>query len=1074
MDEAELDSFMADLESSSAWRSGAPEAARELLGQLPGSATELQRARLTLLGIDKLVRARSAADAALTILGVRDQAVRASQRALEARAEHALSVLFCEIGDPSAALEHAEAAFALDGDDLDPLLRCRLPLAMADALHEGGRADEARGRYREALVRSRTLEVPWACFQVLNNWAYAELVAGDVEAAADLADQLHQLADQSTTPMKLVHVGTVAEILHTRGRSSEAITLLRKSLRDDTPKALFDAADCWVILADVERATGALGDAGTSLSVAERLSTAHELPALRVEVLRSRAELLAAAGDHAGAYALHRRFHTETLQLRARASETRVLTLQAVLEVDDARRESTRYREMSYRDPLTTLYNRRYVDEDLDRRLAQGTPLAVALLDLDHFKRVNDTCSHEAGDAVLVRLAGLLETTAAGSPDAYAARLGGEEFLLVLPERDLADAQEIAERLRRDIAGLDWSTVAPDVPVTASIGLAVTPGTGRHRVDRGGLLRDADRHLYAAKDAGRNRVEPRVAQFAARTPVSSAGPTVDVIDGRQDRETTELAGVDGDVARLLGDLEASYEGHDDAPAVRRELLAQLPDTDATWVQRAQLTLLGVDELIRDHGAAEAARIAVTIRDRASVGGHRAVQAGASRALSWLFRKVGDPSVALEHAVSALALDGDDLDPALRCRVRLVMADALGECGSFDDAAPHFHDALVHARSLGTPWLSILVVNNWAYGELEAGDLEAAAELAEQMQAIAREHGVPLDLGAVETAAEVLHARGRSDEAVAILRKRLNEDRRHGPITAAGCWLTLAQIERETGDLAAAGPSLDMADRLIAAHAIHTLGVEALGERAELLAALGDHVGAYDAHRRFHSETLELRTRTGEARAQTLHAMLEVDVARSESTRFRELSYRDALTGLLNRRHVDEDLDRRLAATAGPAQPLSVALIDLDHFKRVNDTCSHEAGDAVLTRLARLLETAAAGIPDAYAARLGGEEFLLVLPGLDLSSAHEVAEDLRRLIAVHDWSDLAPEVPVTASIGVATTPHPAGASRDRADLLHHADVHLYAAKGAGRNRVEPSSSRPVGHGRDETPLPQTCG
>ncbi len=374
MDESQLDALIDALESSLAWRSGAPTAAYDLLGQPPDALTALQRARLTLLSIDEVVRARSPADAARTIRRVRDQAMSGAHRALRARAEHALSVLFREIGDPSAAVEHAVAALHHDHDELDPVLRCRLPLAMADAFAESGRHDDARSHYGEALDRSETMNVPWMTLHVLNNWSYAELRAADLEAAAGLADRLQTLADQHAMPVLLVYVGTVAEILHTRGRSGEAIALLRRHLSGDQPHPLIDAAGCWLILADIERETGALVAAGESLARADELVTTYDLPALRVHAVRLHAELCAARGDHVSAYALHRCFHSEALELRSGARETRARTLRAVHEVSEARRESTRYREMSHRDPLTTLYNRRYVDEDLDRRLADGAP----------------------------------------------------------------------------------------------------------------------------------------------------------------------------------------------------------------------------------------------------------------------------------------------------------------------------------------------------------------------------------------------------------------------------------------------------------------------------------------------------------------------------------------------------------------------------------------------------------------------------------------------------------------------------------------------------------------------------
>lgn len=515
------------------------------------------------------------------------------------------------------------------------------------------------------------------------------------------------------------------------------------------------------------------------------------------------------------------------------------------------------------------------------------------------------------------------------------------------------------------------------------------------------------------------------------------------------------------VDRLLEDLESSYERRADAPALVRTLLSTIPATPATEVQRSRLTLLNVSDLVRDRGAAEAVLSVLQMRDRASEIGERALQARAMSALSGLLRDIGDAPRALEHAVEALALDSEDLGAALQCRLLMNMADALAECGSFDEARDRYAQAWERGRSLDQPFLPLMVLNNWAYGELRTGNVGSAADLVEQLQALAAAHGAPLMLVDTGTVAEVLHARGSSHEAISMLQKSLMSGEQHDLYDVTAGTLLIAQIQRETGAHVAAAGSLDVAERLATTHKLHGLRVAALGERAELLATSGDYAGAYAIHTRFHAETLDLRSEANESRAQTLHAMLKVDDARRESARYREMSYRDPLTGLRNRRFTDEDLDRRLtqpgAAVSASTQPLAIALVDLDHFKRVNDTCSHEAGDAVLVRLAGIMETAVSGVPgsrDAYVARLGGEEFLLVLPGVDLEKAWEVAEDLRRQVAALDWSVLAPGVPVTASIGVAATPRPPAPAPDRAGLLRAADHNLYAAKQAGRNRVAP--------------------
>jgi diguanylate cyclase (GGDEF)-like protein len=127
--------------------------------------------------------------------------------------------------------------------------------------------------------------------------------------------------------------------------------------------------------------------------------------------------------------------------------------------------------------------------------------------------------------------------------------------------------------------------------------------------------------------------------------------------------------------------------------------------------------------------------------------------------------------------------------------------------------------------------------------------------------------------------------------------------------------------------------------------------------------------------------------------------------------------------------------------------LSMALIDLDHFKRVNDAASHEAGDIVLQQVANLLSDAAAD--SGLAARLGGEESLLILPGVDRVEAAQRCEQVRRAVATHDWRPITGAIPVTASIGVTTM---VGGQPTSSELLAQADRNLYAAKRSGRNRV----------------------
>lgn len=155
-------------------------------------------------------------------------------------------------------------------------------------------------------------------------------------------------------------------------------------------------------------------------------------------------------------------------------------------------------------DPLTGLLNRRRFLElaqaEQARAQRYGRPVAVLLVDLDHFKRVNDTHGHRMGDAVLRTAADVL--TASRRTSDLAARFGGEELVLLLPETDLKGAVGLAERLRLALAGAQTGLDGIDVRITASIGVAaLRPGESLDS-----LLHRADQALYSAKRAGRDRV----------------------------------------------------------------------------------------------------------------------------------------------------------------------------------------------------------------------------------------------------------------------------------------------------------------------------------------------------------------------------------------------------------------------------------------------------------------------------------------------------------------------------------------------------------------------------------------
>jgi diguanylate cyclase (GGDEF)-like protein len=172
---------------------------------------------------------------------------------------------------------------------------------------------------------------------------------------------------------------------------------------------------------------------------------------------------------------------------------------------------------------------------------------------------------------------------------------------------------------------------------------------------------------------------------------------------------------------------------------------------------------------------------------------------------------------------------------------------------------------------------------------------------------------------------------------------------------------------------------------------------------------------------------------------------------------------DALTGLPNRRAIDDHLKRLLAQAGRSLNPMSAILLDLDHFKQINDTYGHERGDEVLAALGAVMRSKLRGSD--FAGRSGGEEFIVLLPDTDRAGAMRVAEHLRQ--AMHSLNLPGVTRAVTASFGVASYPDDA---LDGETLMRLADRALYSAKQHGRDRVEATSSAGQGLARRETAEP----
>ena len=483
-----------------------------------------------------------------------------------------------------------------------------------------------------------------------------------------------------------------------------------------------------------------------------------------------------------------------------------------------------------------------------------------------------------------------------------------------------------------------------------------------------------------------------------------------------------------------------------APAAMVELqAAEHGWDDLVW--RARLII--ADIAGRRGDVAEQGRVAKQANLWAAEHGDDALLARSHRLLGIFFRRLGDHAEALGHAVAGLR-HADALPPRLRCSQLISLALLLDLNGRFEDANRRFAEALRIAEEHDDADQILTVLNNMAFTAYENEDAAEADRLADQMVSLAERRGIVFDGLHLDTLARIHLLSGRFAEADAVLRPVLDDP--DGPLHSEGdslpeCLLTLTEIYLATGRMALAGATLDAAGALCEQRGLGAVAARVHQARSEWYAEAGRYREAYEEYRLYHARAEALHSAERETRAYAMQAVYEAAEARRSSAQFEEMANRDALTGLFNRRWVDDRLAALVTAARRAGEPLSVALVDLDHFKRINDTHSHAVGDVVLRRVGALLDGFATGSEST--ARLGGEEFVLLLPGVGGQAAEQRCETLAALLRQTDWTAVTGALPVTASIGVTTAPDGLGLAPA---LLSQADHNLYAAKRAGRDRV----------------------
>lgn len=439
-------------------------------------------------------------------------------------------------------------------------------------------------------------------------------------------------------------------------------------------------------------------------------------------------------------------------------------------------------------------------------------------------------------------------------------------------------------------------------------------------------------------------------------------------------------------------------------------------------------------------------------------------------LGWAKFCMGSHAEALDYLMKALAIAEQIGDRSLEAYVLDRVANVYSIFATqVDSALKTQNRAIEMHRELGDRMGEAVVLNNRAYTFIKLGDLDAALETACAALAYAEGEGRDYLLMAVlDTVAEVHLLRDDLDEAKRCTLKSLAiaEELSSKP-DEANSLLSVARVELRRGDPAGAR-----------AHALRSLKIlEQLGAVVELseccrfVSEVFEKSGEYEQALAFFQRYHELREthasgemegrlsdlRMGyklesarkDAEILRLHGLAlerEVEESRITHARLAARASLDALTGLYNRGHLPV-LEEELKAAEAQGVVASLMILDVDRFKDVNDTHGHLAGDHVLIEIARNLTRNARATDTPV--RYGGDEFLVLLIGMDVGDAHAVAERLRRAVSglrvAHGQEMLA----VTVSIGVATVEMESYALPD---LVARADRALYAAKKAGRNRI----------------------
>jgi diguanylate cyclase (GGDEF)-like protein len=457
----------------------------------------------------------------------------AGELAAEAEAHNDLGLVYGNLGDYEGALEHLLAGLRILREEGSTKLGSLLN-NVGNVHFELGDFREAFDSFRFALDAFRDEGGILGAGIALGNLGRASEAQRRHEEAADWYEQslaeFERAGDPRYIPPAYARLGGAlaaqGAVREAEAAFAEGFRLIEAGTdREFEDEILTTAARFELARHRIDVAIGMLERALALVPSGETTRRLYELHDLLADAHERR-------GDHRSALASFKEFQRVRQAVADSAMAVRVRGLMLQFDVEQARQQEEIYRlrnvelakaneelrrlqerleeknrelhRITIEDSLTGLRNRRYVADQLPQEIKRakrhGRPLCVAMCDIDHFKSVNDDYSHAFGDDVLRRIAKVFLSTARESDTV--SRYGGEEFLVILPDTDLAGAEVLAERIRAAVSELVFGEVAPGLRVSMSIGIAqLTPGR-----DERELLAEADARLYEAKRSGRNRI----------------------------------------------------------------------------------------------------------------------------------------------------------------------------------------------------------------------------------------------------------------------------------------------------------------------------------------------------------------------------------------------------------------------------------------------------------------------------------------------------------------------------------------------------------------------------------------